>query len=233
MAFQYSPKIITDGLVLALDAANQKSYPGSGVVWNDLISSIAGNFNSGPTFSSNNSGYLSFDGTDDWVTLDIATTSVDIKTISFWYKRTFTTNAGVGYLISNQGTGETQKGIAREENNNTANRFYYYNGSQIVYITTNTVGINVTINQSLDWQNLTFIENKLTNTLSVYRNGQFVQDITVTNMGINIKTIGKGFTGGGLHPMTGNIAQLLVYNRALSSTEILQNYNTTKSRFGL
>ena len=52
MAFNYSPKIVTDGLVFAVDAANKKSYPGSGTTWTDLAGSNNGTLTNGPTFDS-------------------------------------------------------------------------------------------------------------------------------------------------------------------------------------
>lgn len=66
MALAHNPKIVTDGLVLCLDAANPKSYPGSGTVWSDL----SGNGNNGTLvngvgYNSNNGGYLTFDGSND------------------------------------------------------------------------------------------------------------------------------------------------------------------------
>ena len=66
MAFIHSPKISTDGLVLALDTANRKSYPGSGTVWNDLSGNgNNGSLINGPTFNGANGGSIVFDGVDD------------------------------------------------------------------------------------------------------------------------------------------------------------------------
>ena len=67
MAFAYSPKILTDGLVFAVDAANKKSYPGSGTTWTDLAGSNDGTLTNGPTFNSGDGGSIVFDGTDDLV----------------------------------------------------------------------------------------------------------------------------------------------------------------------
>ena len=66
MTLQHSPRIITDGLVLCLDAANKLSYPGSGDVWTDLAGSNNGALTNGPTFSSANGGNINFDGTNDY-----------------------------------------------------------------------------------------------------------------------------------------------------------------------
>ena len=66
----HSPRIITDGLVLCLDAANRQSYPGSGTVWTDLAGSNNGTLTNGPTFSSANGGSIVFDGVDDFIELN-------------------------------------------------------------------------------------------------------------------------------------------------------------------
>ena len=68
MSLLHSPKIVTNGLVLCLDAANRKSYPGSGNIWRDLSGNgNNGTLTNGPTFSSANGGSIVFDGTDDIV----------------------------------------------------------------------------------------------------------------------------------------------------------------------
>ena len=88
MAVGYNPKIVTDNLILALDAANIKSYPGSGTTWTDLSGKgNNGTLVNGPTFNSGNSGSIEFDGTNDSISLgpqinsDITETDI---TVSFW-----------------------------------------------------------------------------------------------------------------------------------------------------
>jgi hypothetical protein len=96
MAVQYaSGKIVTSGLVLALDAADKNSYPGSGTTWTDL----SGNGNNGtlvngPTFSSANGGSIVFDGVDDYVTCGTnSSTLVSSMTISSTFLFISYTNA--------------------------------------------------------------------------------------------------------------------------------------------
>ena len=68
MATYYSPKIVTNGLVLCLDAGNTKSYSGSGTTWTDLSESATnGTLTNGPTFNSDNKGSIVFDGIDDYI----------------------------------------------------------------------------------------------------------------------------------------------------------------------
>ena len=93
MAFIHSPKIITDGLVLALDAGNTKSYPGSGTVWTDLSgNNNTGTLTNGPTFNAANGGSIVFDGTNDYVTLPISTTSGQALTYFGWLYSTESTS---------------------------------------------------------------------------------------------------------------------------------------------
>lgn len=94
MAYRNGPKIITDGLVLCLDAAGTKSYPGNGTTWTDL----SGNGNNGtlingPTFSSDNGGSLVFDGSNEWVACSASLSKLNITT-QFTYEVTF-------YITSN------------------------------------------------------------------------------------------------------------------------------------
>jgi hypothetical protein len=108
MGFNYSPKIVTDGLVLYLDAANSKSYPGSGTTWGDLSrSQNNGALVNGPTFSSANNGILTFNGSNQSANMSAAagTFGTGDFTISFWWKSTaaqsnFTTVIGQGFTGS-------------------------------------------------------------------------------------------------------------------------------------
>ena len=72
MATNGGPNIIEDGLVFAVDAANKKSYPGSGTTWIDLAGSNNGTLTNGPTFDSGNGGSFDFDGADDSVPIDVS-----------------------------------------------------------------------------------------------------------------------------------------------------------------
>ena len=72
MSINYNPRIVTDGLVLLLDAGNTKSYPGTGTTWTDISrNGNNGTLTNGPTFDSANGGSLVFDGVDDYVNWDL------------------------------------------------------------------------------------------------------------------------------------------------------------------
>ena len=110
MALSHSPRIVTNGLVLALDAANIKSYPGSGTTWTDL-SGIGNNgtLTNGPTYSSANGGSLVFNGTDNYVSLpaNSINTNADL-TLNYWVKTPLPGSGGAytlssGYTASRYG----------------------------------------------------------------------------------------------------------------------------------
>jgi hypothetical protein len=219
MAFNYSPKIVTDGLVLYLDASNIKSYPGTGTVWTDISrTNNNGTLTNGPTFNSSNGGNIVFDGTNDYVSFSTITNT--IYTIEFWYR--MSTNDGTyGYLASsgNNGfaIGEGGAGVG-------FGQFYYWNGATSVLLGT--------IPSTTNWNHICALINTTTNNIQIFGNGSQLSTTTQTSMSTTISEIGRYITGN-THFLRGNLALYKIYNRALTTTEITQNYNATRTRFGL
>ena len=83
MATHYNPRIITDGLIVYLDAGNPRSYPGTGTTWTNLTGNPAynGTLVGGPTFSSANKGVIVLDGVDDWIQVPVNMVAVDYTII--------------------------------------------------------------------------------------------------------------------------------------------------------
>ena len=240
MATRYSPAIVTSGLVLALDAANKVSYPGTGTGWYNLSGTIhSGSLKNGTTFSGGYGGSITTDGIDDYVNLGNASSirmgSGDF-TISTWVK-----------ILTQTGTA-TFKGVIASKNaaaaaagygfywNNSVNKFLWSTGngtSSSEIFTTNTWSSLVNT-----WANIVMIrQSGATNNGHFYINGVYeslssaatVLNVdTTTNM-----TIGNAADFYSLYWFTGTYGITQIYNRALSATEILQNYNATKTRFGL
>jgi hypothetical protein len=94
MGVGYSPKIVTDGLVLCLDAANRKSYSGSGTVWNELSNKMSAELVNSPTFNSQNNGFFQF-VTDDYARIP-NNTNLDTQTpsVEVWIKTNATSQNG-------------------------------------------------------------------------------------------------------------------------------------------
>jgi hypothetical protein len=216
--------IVTDGLVLYLDAANPKSIVSGSTTWNDLSrGGNNGTLTGGPTFNSGNGGSLVFDGSDDYVSLLITPNNIVSTnfTICGWFK----SNVNTQQIILN--------------NQSFTNRFYIstYNrsGTFIAHWGIGTVQnfptSNAIINTSQWYQYCVTYDG--TNATG-YLNGILTD---TTNIGLqtyqnNTIRIGR-FTDLNNFYFNGNIAQNSIYNRALTATEIFQNYNATKGRFGL
>ena len=220
MALFRGPKITTTGLVLALDAADKNSYPGSGTSWKDLSgNNNTGTLTNGPTFSATNMGNIVFDGTNDYIQCGNNTSiQLTIGTISAWMKTT-TNDSTYRAIISKQ--------------YNYA--LFVRNGYLVTFDWGNSLERSTSVN-IIDgkWKNvvMTFTDNTGTpsNNAVFYINGTAVLTSTI-KLSSNSDNLLVG-TNAVTQEFNGNIGNVFVYNRSLSSTEVLQNYNATKSRFG-
>lgn len=234
MSYSFGKSIVTDGLVFYVDAANENSYPGSGGTWSDLIGGNDGTLTNGPTFDSGNGGSITFDGTNDYTdfgnTLPIDGTSAG--TISIWAK----TSAATSLLFTKYNTAGANttavylavvSGAARIFNGTQANYRYY---------TTTATPI-----ASDTWANIAFTYDNYSTNLKCYidgteyitgqiSNGTAPTSIEPQVSGINWKTTSIT-TGSGNNYYQADIANVSAHNRALSASEVLQNYNALKNRF--
>ena len=219
------PNLITDGLVLSLDAGNRKSYPGSGTTWSDKSGfGNNGTLTNGPTFSSANGGSIVFDGVDDFVdTTFKASTSIgngNPFTISAFFK--------TGNLTQ-------QMLVACPD----SPRFYIeiFNRSDVL-VSHWGIGNNNNSSTSTAIINLNQIYNYVTtydgNIAKGYLNGVLTDTDTIGSQSYNTNflQIGKYASFLPLY-LSGSIYTTQIYNRALSAEEVAQNYNAQKSRFGL
>jgi hypothetical protein len=209
--------IIRNGLVLSLDAASKNSYPGSGTTWTDL----SGNNNNGtlvnsPTFNSANFGNFTFNGSTNYIDLgNPSSLNVLNFTIAVWAKsNTFTNYQNL--IFKGDGTAG-QYGIAIDS-------------SGVWTIQPNTVFISGDIILINTWNY--FVGTYDGTNITAYRNSlQKTQySIAQTNRG-SLVSIGADTVNS--RYFNGSIGSAQIYNRALTATEVLQNYNATKSRFNL
>jgi hypothetical protein len=226
MSFVHSPKIITEGLVLSLDAGNVKSYPGSGTVWTDKSGrGNNGTLTNGPTFSSANGGSILFDGNNDLVQANAVNSSY--FTLSVWAK-------WVQFFPSNQGHSLVSN------NTSTSNGYMLYQGTSdphnrvVLFVCTPSLA-GLTSNTLLStnvWYNIVGTYDG--NLISIYINGALDKNTPQTGtVTPNPSSLLLGKTSYNNTYFNGNISNTQIYNRALSASEVLQNYNATKSRFGL
>lgn len=218
--------IVTDGLILNLDAGNTASYSGSGTIWTDLSGqNNNGTLVNGVGYSSLDGGTLVFDGINDYVSiLDNAGLRFGTGgyTISLWIKPS---SFGSSKML-------IQKGSA------LGGWQVYYDNNGFVHFTQQFVIDIATIQFSTNqWKNIVFTSNGGTDrNILMYVNGVFNATYTVTaNQNYNLTSnlsIGSDSNGANYF-LNGSISNVLLYNRKLNSTEVTQNYNTIKTRYGL
>ena len=224
MATLYGPKIVTDGLILCLDAGNSKSYPGSGTTWTDLVGAKNGTLNNGVSYSNKNKGYLIFDGSNDYVNTSLVTSATNSITISVWFRTLNINQAGQMIFYNGSDMGGNGYGISVNNEGTTDGKILFLYGA-VAWIDTGFQTANDT------WYNAVMvIESNRSNKL--YINGSLV--FTGSSYNINTPTskteIGRNDFPS-LRYFNGNIAQACMYNRVLSSSEIVQNYDALKGRF--
>jgi hypothetical protein len=218
MGINYNPRIVTDGLVLALDAGNIKSYPGSGTNWTDLIGSgNNGTLTNGPTYTNTSGGSIVFDGTNDNVSIGTNGFSFGSSpgTLSAWAATRDRTSART---IVSYGSSVTNQ--ARFLGVGQSNFYFSGYGTSI-----SASGISTDT-----WFNLVGVYDG-TNA-SMYVNGALVAgptDRSSWNTIVGNAGIGKNVSNN--EYWSGDVAQVSIYNRALSAAEIQQNYNALKGRY--
>ena len=233
MALAHSPRIVTDGLVLCLDAGNTKSYSGSGTTWTDL----SGKGNNGTfqnmgssNLNSDNGGSLTFDGSNEYVncgnpaTLSFGTGNF---TLSFVTYRTGTGLQGGGYVGKGNGTSE---GFDFRDNN-----FFVHGTSGLIASMSFASGTNV-------WQHHTFVFDRTSSPyIKRYLNGTYNSASTTNNSsnasgninsGNNFR-IGLSVAGGVNRYYIGRMSSVMAYNKALSAAEVQQNFNALRGRYGI
>ncbi len=231
MAFSYSPKIVTDGLVFAVDAANKKSYPGSGTTWSDLAGSNDGTLTNGPTFDSGNGGSIVFDGSDDYA--DFGTTLSNFTTeltIEFFGKINGSPNDGILITKGEHDSSSTSNFGFQISNVGGPNRLRLYAKASGQSYTVKDSNSNIRDNNI---NNYTLVYNS--GNIYFYKNGTLFSSHTfgLSSLPSSSGPLSIGRLKGYPNYFPGNIFSIKVYNKSLSSTEITQNYNALKSRFGL
>ena len=243
MALQHNPKIVTNGLVLCLDAGNPLSYSGSGTVWNDLSGNgYNGTLTNGPTFSSDNKGSIVFDGTNDHIVCTTNTTLDNISSLT-----NFTVEGFVKWnVVPTAGEGQWIMANVNPSGNVaqlTGGLQFGYNPSVgFVFGTYRAGGFDSALSSTTAianiWYHLTGL--KLSTGYYLYINGNLIAStLTANNGGVAPTVLLLGLRQRDItYPSTttylnGNIANVKIYNRGLSESEIQQNYNATKGRFGL
>jgi hypothetical protein len=218
--------IVTNGLVLYLDAANYLSYVSGSTTWRDISSSnLSGSLINGPTFSSGNGGSIVFDGTNDYVDCGNTINLTSAISIVTWIRKTTKTPRNI------------YEGVVDKGRDNYG--AWSLNVDEVplrVTFKCKIAGVNRSIITTSDFSDNTWMQVAGTfngSTLAIYQNSILNNSASYAgSIGTNSESIRIGAANDGYY-FLGNIASTQIYNRALTSDEILQNYNSTKARFGL
>jgi hypothetical protein len=234
--------IVTNGLLINVDAGFTPSYPRNGTSIYDLGGgAVNGTLTNGPTFNSGNGGSIVFDGVDDFVSItNPSILQSQNITLTIWINP-LTPNQAITSIVDYDHATAPFQGWVLQSEDATTNRYYYfsyYDGSTFQPSTGIGAGKGIQINNS-SWQNLTYTKNGTS--IIGYLNGVQAFTSTASNANISYQSNRNLRIGGvistspgvGTRFYKGNISNTQIYNRALSATEILQNYNAQKSRFGL
>lgn len=224
MATKAGPNIITDGLVLNIDFSNKKSYIGSGTSCVDLKGDAVGTLTNGPVFSNVQNGVMSFDGSDDYITLPLVTNATSNISMSTWIKCNNVNQAG--QMIFYNGSDSVGNGYGFSINNETTTngRFLILYGNVYWNDTGYTAVSNV-------WYHCHM--NILSNGVpEFYINGNKVYTGTSrTRYTPTLKTeIGRNDYNAARY-FNGNISDVKFYSKSLSSDEVQKNYTATRKRF--
>jgi len=231
MAGTIAPNIITDGLVLYLDASNNKSYVSGSTTWNDLSgNNISGSLISGSSFTSANGGAITFNGTTNYVDCGNSTitnlNSTNLTLACFFSSNNI--NAASQTLMSKAEAGAYSLEL-NVADSLLAISLYISGGYRRATYPSSNMQSNTPYYVVATYNNSQIL---------LYLNGMIVGSLSYTG-GVTTTSVPMCI---GANPQTGTapvfylngrIFSSQIYNRALSATEVLQNYNATKTRFGL
>jgi len=226
MGLAHSPKIVTDGLVFCVDAADKKSYSGSGTTWTDRGGNgNNGTLTNGPTFDSANGGSIVFAGDDEYIAtnniLELGSSNFSINII---FKSTGTSWQ---YFTSNKANFNGPFCRTGMELTSGKLRFYLEEDNQ-----SNLVVLSQNAYNDGNWYEVVFVRTGSTG--YIYVNGQLENSGTTKSGNVGDSTSNWAIGGGpgdSSGNLIGSISTVKIYNKALTADEVLQNYNATKSRF--
>ena len=235
MAYLAGPNIVTDGLVFATDAGSARSYDGTTTL-NNLVGSDTGTLVNGVTYQSINGGVFDFDGVNNRIEFDGATilgylgvTSGTDNNVAYsmeaWIKIDAYPSgiAGSGDCIMGH---DSSLGIGLQVFGTTTSAYINFG-----YRTnSNYDSGNITINE---WHHIVGTR-AVGGAIVIYIDG--VADLTVNgDNAIDYTTtdFNIGYAPDRIGPFNGNISSTRVYNKSLTATEVTQNFNAQKTRFGL
>tara|TARA_B100001093_G_scaffold381286_1_gene366813 strand:- start:126 stop:848 length:723 start_codon:yes stop_codon:yes gene_type:complete len=234
-----SPNVINDGLIFCMDFANKRCYNGDGsggTIANDLVgyTGFNGEFkNTSTSFDNSNAGFVTFDGTNDYIQTNFDVFPLPPFTVEIWFK---TTNVNqIGGLFSNRiGLSNSYRHfdifIASDQYGNfSGNKLGCYHGGALGSRVGNISTTNVCDG---NWHQGIVTSNIINNSIYIdtaFEDQSSDAQITIGNADYKIGALGDGSSF--INPFDGSISNVKYYNKVLSADEISQNYNALKDRF--
>tara|TARA_Y100001973_G_C5154340_1_gene309879 strand:- start:90 stop:788 length:699 start_codon:yes stop_codon:yes gene_type:complete len=231
MGLLHSPSIPTNDLLLCVDAANKRSYSGAGTTWSSLVRILDGTLTNGPTFSSDNSGFISLDGGNDYVDFgnDVVTPALPFS-LQCWVN--FPTLGVNEPIFTSSYHSSNRYGFSAQKNTSNQIVMHINDGGVSGPAARRTGKVSSPTLVANTWYNLAFVWRGATD-MSIYYDA-VSQTVAYEGSGGSINyssnkpaQIGHFFS----HYGEVKISQLLVYGRELSEREILQIYKATKGRY--
>ena len=255
MAFTHSPKIVTDGLVVYLDAGNSKSYPRSGTDWTNVVNSSMTGSIVNSTFSTSSLGAFTFDKIDDYVLISSGSPNLNIGTNHtwvWWMKKPDTIGSSFQYIYSHNTFAVANSCVIffgeNSNGNGNATRLYWtysdtYAGGNgdIAAYTANEVTSSIANNK---WHMVTLVKfgwNAASHILYVDDNVKFTNILSDGNGSTITKCNPTGplnlfrrSDGNSARYWQGDIGMFMMYkDKALTEQEVIQNFNATRGRYGV
>ena len=230
MSVYGGPEVVNSGLVLCLDAANPKSYPGSGTTWTDMSGlGNHGTLTNGPTYDANNAGSIVFDSVDDLVLVNSSLSipyGSSARSVSVWFFTNSTTWVDNVNTLFFYGAGSTGQAFGIDMQSFPTMEVFTW-GRDIVFSTTFA---------QTGWKNI-FVTYDGSTTILIYENSVFTRTLSLSaacstpNSSVYIGAINPSALAGGYYD--GKISNVSIYNRALSAAEVQQNFNALRGRYGI
>ena len=229
----HSNPIVTDGLVFCVDAANKVSWTGpNSATINNLVGTNTGSIVNDTSGSYGDNNSFAFDGTDDYIDCGSNNIVTGIFSISVWMKRSLSGGDSSPFLVGKDDVGSNRTFACYL--NKGSGYFQFFISNTGAFISTKRV---LTVNTITDenWHNLVFINEGSSGNMLVYIDSNLAE-LSVQRSGLDTlhsSTISTriGDSGTNNHSFSGNISNVFFYNKALSASEVAQNYNALKNRF--
>jgi hypothetical protein len=221
MALQHSPSIVTSNLIFCVDSSNPRSYPGSGTAWYDISGNgNTGTLTNGPIYTSGTSGYFAFDGTDDYVNMSTQNLQRNF-TLEIW---TYITGDGSG--LFGQGPQAANQGLHILWNSAVSRGMIFgMFGNDL-----DTPSYNMVFNT---WHQFVFTYNNSTYLKQFYADGALVNSGTGgAYSGSGQLNIGATYSSPNTF-IKGRVSNAKMYGAVLTATEVLQNFNAYRGRYGV